>query len=63
MSLLADGADTVTIQSDPSTPSSIENNGTDVDLRFGTRATFQDMAIGTITCDTTVLSRGTTVCP
>ena len=32
--VLADGAGTVTIQSDPSKPSSIENNGTDVDLKL-----------------------------
>jgi len=62
--LQADGAGTLTFVSVPSNPSNIQNNnGTDVDLRFGTRATFQDVAIGTITCDATVLSRGTTVCP
>jgi hypothetical protein len=62
--LLADGAGTLTLVSVPSNPSSIENNtGADVDLRFGTRVTFGGVTIGTITCDTTVLSRGTTVCP
>jgi hypothetical protein len=62
--LLADGAGTLTLVSVPSNPSSIQNNiGTDVDLRFGTRATIDGVTVGTITCDTTVLSRGTTVCP
>jgi hypothetical protein len=62
--LLADGAGTLTLISVPSNPSSIENNtGTDVDLSFGTRATFVGVTIGSITCDATVLSRGSTVCP
>jgi len=61
--LLADGAGTLPIVSDPPGASVIQNNGTDVDLRFGTRADFQGVAIGTIVCDATVLSRGTTVCP
>jgi Right handed beta helix region len=61
--LLGDGAGTLTISSDPAKPSRIVNNGTDVDLKFGTRATFDGVAIGSITCDQTVLSRGTTVCP
>lgn len=62
--VLADGAGTLTLVSIPPNPSAIENNGTDVDLAFGTRATFLDgVTIGTIACDATVLSRGTTVCP
>jgi hypothetical protein len=62
--LLADGAGTLTPASQQSNPSSIEHNsGTDVDLKFGTRVTFGGMTIGTITCEATVLSRGTTVCP
>jgi hypothetical protein len=62
--LLADGAGTLTLVSQESNPSSIQNNnGLDVDLRFGTRVTFGGVTIGTITCDTTVLSRGSTVCP
>jgi hypothetical protein len=61
--LLADGAGTLIVESNPAKPSRIEQNGTDVDLRFGTRATFQGVTIGSITCDATVLSRGTTVCP
>jgi len=47
-----------------SNPSSITGNTTvDVDLRFGTRATLGEVTIGTIVCETTVLSRGSTVCP
>lgn len=62
--VLADGAGTLTLASIPQNPSTITNNSTfDVDLRFGTRATFQDVAIGSIACDATVLSRGSTVCP
>ena len=62
--VLADGAGTVTLVSIPSNPSTITNNNTfDVDLKFGTRATFDGVTIGSITCDATVLSRGTTVCP
>jgi hypothetical protein len=62
--VLADGAGTLTLVSIPPNPSSITNNSTfDVDLKFGTRATFEGVTIGTITCDATVLSRGTTVCP
>ncbi len=47
----------------PPNPSAITGNGVDVDLRFGARATFDGVDVGTITCDSTVLSRGTTVCP
>jgi len=61
--VLADGAGTLTLVSVPSNPSVVENNGTDVDLKFGTRTTVDGVTIGTITCDATVLSRGTTVCP
>jgi Right handed beta helix region len=62
--VLADGAGTVTLASIPSNPSTITNNNTfDVDLQFGTRTTFDGVAIGSITCDATVLSRGSTVCP
>jgi hypothetical protein len=62
--LLADGAGTLTLVSIPSNPSTITDNSTfDVDLKFGTRATLDGITIGTITCDATVLSRGTTVCP
>jgi Right handed beta helix region len=60
----SDGAGTLTLASIPTNPSTITNNSTfDVDLKFGTRATFDGVTIGNITCDATVLSRGTTVCP
>ena len=62
--LLADGAGTLTLVSGPvESVQHPNNNGTDVDLRFGTRATFDGVTIGSITCDATVLSRGSTVCP
>jgi hypothetical protein len=62
--LLADGAGTLTLVSIPPNPSSIVNNSVkDVDLRFGTRATFAGVTVGTIVCDATVLSRGSTMCP
>ena len=61
--LSADGAGPVTILSESATPSSISGNTLDVDLKFGTRATFEGVTIGSIACDNTVLSRGTTVCP
>ena len=48
---------------DPPNGSVITGNDTDVNLKFGTRATFQGITIGTIVCDKTVLTRGTTVCP
>ena len=35
----------------------------DVDLRFGSRATLNNNTIGSITCEDSVLSRGTHVCP
>ena len=58
-----DGAGVLTFISIPSNPSAITGNGVDVDLVFGARATFDGVDVGTITCDSTVLSRGTTVCP
>ena len=61
--LLADGAGPVTIISESATPSSISGNTLDVDLRFGTRATFESVTIGSITCESTVLIRGTITCP
>jgi hypothetical protein len=54
---------TLTLASTPTNPSVVEDNGTDVDLKFGTRATIDGVTVGSITCDATVLSRGTTVCP
>ena len=62
--LLADAAATLTLVSIPPNPSAIQSNKTtDVDLRFGTRTTINDVAIGTLKCDGTVLSRGGKVCP
>ena len=62
--LLADAAGTLTFVSIPPNPSSITGNtDVDVNLSFGTRSTINAVAVGTITCDATVLSRGTTVCP
>ena len=61
--VLGNGAGVITIVSDPPGASVIKNNGTDVDLKFGTRSELQGVTIGTITCDKTVLSRGSTVCP
>ena len=58
-----DGAGVLWFISIPSNPSAITGNSVDVDLRFGARATFDGVDVGTITCDSTVLSRGTTVCP
>jgi hypothetical protein len=63
--LLANGAGTLTLRTSAK-PSAITGNRTDVDLQFGTRATFDGVTIGTIVCDTTVLSRdgaGNPVCP
>jgi Right handed beta helix region len=66
--VLADGADTLNVNASPApippAPSTINGNDTDVDLRFGSRAIFGNaVTIGTIKCDKTVLSRGSTVCP
>jgi hypothetical protein len=58
-----DGAGVLWFISIPPNPSAITGNGVDVDLQFGARATFDGVDVGTITCDSTVLSRGTTVCP
>jgi hypothetical protein len=61
--VLGDGAGVLTFISIPENPSAITGNGVDVDLRFGARTTIEGVDVGTITCDSTVLSRGTTVCP
>jgi hypothetical protein len=62
--MLADGGGTLTLAFISPNPSTITDNSPfDVDLQFGTRTTFDGVTIGTITCDATVLSRGTTVCP
>jgi hypothetical protein len=41
----------------------ITDNGTDMDLSFGARATLQGNTIGTITCEKSAMIRGDTVCP
>jgi hypothetical protein len=41
----------------------ITDNGTDIDLSFGARATLKGNTIGTITCDKSSLVRGDRVCP
>jgi hypothetical protein len=61
--LLADAAGALTLVSIPPNPSSILGNGLDVGLSFGTRATFEGPVIFSIRCDSTVLTRGSTVCP
>ena len=61
--LPADGAAAIAIVGDPSQSLITSNSETGVDLSFGTRATFQEVGIGEIICDPTVLSRGSTVCP
>jgi len=58
-----DNATGLTFASIPPNPSAIQSNGTDVRLSFGTKSTINSVAVGTIVCDATVLSRGTTVCP
>ena len=61
--VLADGAGPLILTSVPANPSTITGNGTDMSLAFGTRATINGVTIGTLVCDATVLSRGTTTCP
>jgi hypothetical protein len=66
--VLADGAGTINVNASPvpipPNPSNITGNGIDVDLRFGSSSIFGSaVAIGTMKCDKTVLSRGSTVCP
>jgi hypothetical protein len=39
------------------------NTTSDVDASFGSRLTFNNNTIGSISCDLTVLSRGSTLCP
>jgi hypothetical protein len=61
--VLADEA-SILLQGLPGPPSSITNNGTNVQLLFGARSTILNVAVGTpLVCDATVLSRGTATCP
>jgi hypothetical protein len=59
----ADNAAGLTFVSIAPNPSAIQSNGTDVRLGFGTKSTIEGVAVGTLVCDSTVLSRGTRVCP
>jgi hypothetical protein len=61
--VVADGAGTLTLRSTQANPSTITGNGSDMRLLFGTRSTIEGVTIGTLVCDSTVLSRGTKVCP
>jgi hypothetical protein len=66
--VLADGGDTLNVNASPApippAPSVIAANEVDVDLRFGSRATFgAAVTVKTIKCDKTVLSRGSIACP
>jgi parallel beta-helix repeat protein len=62
--LLADGAGSLLLLSVPQNPIIIRGNrSVDVDLRFGTRMTVDAAILGTVKCDATVLSRGSTRCP
>ena len=61
--VFGDGAGTLTFRAAAPNPADISGNGLDVNLRFGTRASFAGVTIGSITCDATVLSEGSTVCP
>jgi hypothetical protein len=61
--ITADNAGGLTLVSIPPNPSTIQSNRTDVQLGFGTKSTIDGVAVGTIVCDGTVLSRGTKVCP
>ena len=62
--LIADSADSLTLAGHPDNPSSIDNNlAVDIELTFGTHSTIDGVSVGSISCDDTVLSRGTVVCP
>jgi hypothetical protein len=61
--VVADGAGSLVLASTPENPSTITGNGNDMILSFGTRSTINGVTIGTLSCDATVLSRGTTTCP
>ncbi|MFU8831839.1 MAG: right-handed parallel beta-helix repeat-containing protein [Wenzhouxiangella sp.] len=61
--VIADKATGLNLVSIPPNPAAIEFNGTDVILGFGTRSSIQNVTVGSIVCDPTVLSRGTVVCP
>lgn len=58
----ASGAGTLTLVSVPPNPSSVVNNELDISLSFGTRATIDEVNVGSLLCDETVLVRGTVAC-
>lgn len=49
--------------SPPADPLTIQSNGTDLLMSFGTRLQINDATVSTVVCDATVLSRGSTTCP
>jgi hypothetical protein len=53
----------LTLVGAPPNPSSMAGNALDLDLRFGTRATFSGVAFATKKCEPTVLARGIAGCP
>lgn len=54
----------LSLEAAPGLPTSIVNNGTDVQLAFGARSTIRNFTIGTaLVCEPSVLSRGTSTCP
>jgi hypothetical protein len=62
--LLVDDGSTATLVGTPGTPVTLTENGrNDVLLSVGSRATLVGTTIGTLTCDPTVLIRGTVACP
>ncbi len=61
--LSAAGAGTLTLVSVPPNPSRIDANQHDVALEFGTRATLDGVGVTTLSCDDTVLLRGSVRCP
>ena len=54
----------MTIVSVPPNPATVDENGVrDVDLSFGTRATFSGVQTSSVLCDDTVLVEGSVSCP
>jgi hypothetical protein len=61
--VLGDGGGSMTFGSMGANVSFIQGNTTDVDLRFGSRATFCSMTVGTVRNDGTALARTLPACP
>lgn len=62
--VLADGAGAMVLVSVPPSPHDVTGNGTDIDLRFGSRMTFGGPPfVGSVVCDGTALARGSADCP